>query len=248
MPTSSTRPTYVVLLPPSEGKADGGTARPAWRTSSGTFGRPLGDHREELVHRLARLKGGDGALLGVKGELLSRATSANRSLLGAPTLPAWQRYTGVVWDHLDIPTLTASQRTRALNNIVVVSGLLGCVRASDPVPDYRLKMGARLAPFGLLSKWWMPHVSSALEEFTDSLVVVDLLPQEHRAALDKSLSDSPSWLRVSLNERSGTAGGHDAKAAKGRLARHVIEKCAKGAEISRALASFRDKRFVVDVD
>ena len=109
-------------------------------------------------------------------------------------------------------------------------------------------MGARLAPFGLLSKWWMPHVSSALEEFTDSLIVVDLLPQEHRAALDKSLSDTDSWLRVSLNERSGAAGGHDAKATKGRLARHVIEKCAKGAEISRALASFRDKRFVVDVD
>jgi hypothetical protein len=169
-------------------------------------------------------------------------------LLGAPTLPAWQRYTGVVWDHLDIPTLTASQRTRALNNVVVVSGLLGCVRASDSIPDYRLKMGARLAPFGLLSKWWMPHVSTALEEFTSSLVVVDLLPQEHRAALDKSLSDSASWLRVSLNERSGAAGGHDAKAAKGRLARLIIEKCAKGTEISRALASFRDKRFVVDVD
>ena len=229
-------------------RSDGGVAKSSWKPASGTFGRALGDQRDELAHRLAKLKGGDSALLGVKGDLLARATSANRSLLGAPTMPAWQRYTGVVWDHLDIPSLSTPQRNRALNNVVVVSGLLGCVRASDPVPDYRLKMGARLAPFGLLSKWWMPHVSSALENFSASLVVVDLLPQEHRAALDPSLCDSSSWLRVSLNERSGAAGGHDAKAAKGRLARHVLEQCTKGTEISRALKSFRDKRFVVDVD
>jgi cytoplasmic iron level regulating protein YaaA (DUF328/UPF0246 family) len=154
----------------------------------------------------------------------------------------------VVWDHLDIATLSAPQRTRALNNIVVVSGLLGLVRAADPVPDYRLKMGARLTPFGTLSKWWMAHVSSTLEEFAGSLIVIDLLPQEHRAALDKSLCALPTWRRVSLNERSGAAGGHDAKAAKGRLARHLLQTCAKGADVNRALKSFRDPRFVVAVD
>jgi hypothetical protein len=54
----------------------------------------------------------------------------------------------------------------------------------------------------------MAHVSSTLEEFAGSLIVVDLLPQEHRAALDKSLCALPTWRRVSLNERSGAAGGH----------------------------------------
>jgi len=79
-------------------------------------------------------------------------------------------------------------------------------------------------------------------------VVVDLLPQEHRGALDRSLSESPKWMRVSLNERSGAAGGHDAKAAKGRLARHILQTCAKGTDVARALKAFRDPRFVVEVD
>ncbi|NBY12381.1 MAG: peroxide stress protein YaaA [Actinobacteria bacterium] len=246
--TVPSKPTYLVLLPPSEGKAEGGVTKIAWKPSSGTFGRQLGERREEIAQRLVRIKGGDATLLGVKGEHLVRATSANRSLVGAPTLPAWQRYTGVVWDHLDIATLTAPQRTRALNNIVIVSGLLGLVRAADPVPDYRLKMGARLTPFGNLARWWMPHISLALDAFAGSLVVVDLLPQEHRGALDRSLSESPTWMRVSLNERSGAAGGHDAKAAKGRLARHILQTCAKGTDVARALKAFRDPRFVVEVD
>jgi hypothetical protein len=55
-------------------------------------------------------------------------------------------------------------------------------------------------------------------------------------------------MRVSLNERSGAAGGHDAKAAKGRLARHILQTCAKGTDVARALKAFRDPRFVVEVD
>ena len=249
MPSSSTpTPTYLILLPPSEGKAEGGRARSAWKPDGGTFGRSLGDHRAQIAKRLVTLKGGDATLLGVKGDHLLRAQRANRSLVGAPILPAWQRYTGVVWDHLDIASMTAPRRNRALANIVVVSGLLGLVRAAEPVPDYRLKMGARLAPLGTLSKWWQPHVSQALEDWAGSLVIVDLLTQEHRAALDRRLAESTTWIRVSLNERSGAAGGHDAKAAKGRLARHLIENAAKSSDVARALSSFRDPRFVVAID
>ena len=247
MAKKTTKATYVLLLPPSEGKASGGAPRSSWKPASGTFARALGGHREELAERLARVRGGDAALLGVKGEHLARATAANRSLVGAPTLPAWQRYTGVVWDNLDIASLTSTQRARALTNVVVVSGLLGLVRADDPVPDYRLKMGARLSPFGLLSRWWSESVSSALVAHAGSLVVVDLLPQEHRAALDESC-DELNLIRVALEEKSGKAGGHDAKAAKGRLARHLLEGCSTGGQLRAALTRFRDERFVVRLD
>lgn len=243
----TSKATYVVLLPPSEGKAPGGAPRTSWKPASGTFGRALGDRREEIAERLARVKGGDAALLGVKGDHLARAMAANRSLVGAPTLPAWQRYTGVVWDNLDITSLTPAQRARAMTNVVVVSGLLGLVRADDPVPDYRLKMGARLAPFGVLSRWWAPSVSEALVSHAGSLVVVDLLPQEHRAALDDSCNDL-NVIRVSLEDKSGKAGGHDAKAAKGRLARHLLERCSTGGQLRAALKGFRDERFVVRLD
>ncbi|NCU81629.1 MAG: peroxide stress protein YaaA, partial [Acidimicrobiia bacterium] len=69
---------------------------------------------------------------------------------GAKTLPAAQRYTGVVWDHLDLASLPLALQKIADKNIVIVSGLLGLVAAGDPTPDYRLKIGASLAPMGKL--------------------------------------------------------------------------------------------------
>ena len=136
-------------------------------------------------------------------------------LVGAPTLPAWRRYTGVVWDHLGPATLPAASRTQ----IVVVSGLLGLVRGDDPVPDYRLKMGANLGPLGKLSTWWRDALSSELGRLGRRRVVLDLLPQEHRAAL---VLDGLEGVSLTLVDPSGKPGGHFAKAAKGELARAIL--------------------------
>ena len=194
----------------------------------------LAERRRGVVDALIAVGGGDRKLLGVGGDHLERAIQSNRSLLGAPTLPAWRRYTGVVWEHLDPATLTAPQR----RSIVVVSGLLGLVRADDPVPDYRLKMGASLAPMGKLSTWWRPILGPALSTATRRRTVVDLLPQEHRAAFTDA--DRERFVVVDLVERTGAPGGHAAKAAKGRLARHLLT-C--GLPLDQALGSWTDDRF-----
>jgi hypothetical protein len=206
----------MLLLPPSEGKAEGGNRRRArWAPDTGSFGSTLGERRAEIVEALARLGGGDERLLGVRGDHLLRAQSANTSLVGAATLPAWQRYTGVVWDHLDPSTLPAA----AVKQIVVVSGLLGLVRGDDPAPDYRLKMGANLAPLGKLSTWWRATLSAELDRAARRRFVVDLLPQEHRAAL---VLDDVDGVSLTLVDPTGKPGGHFAKAAKGELARAIL--------------------------
>ena len=211
----------IILLPPSEGKAAGGLPRTAWNPSRGPGSRSLGPLRVQVAASLARADGGSQALLGVKGEALARAKESNRSLVGSPTLPAWQRYTGVVWDHLDLPSMTAAARTRALASILVPSGLMGLVRADDPVPDYKLKMGASLPPMGRLSSWWRDAVTEELLRAAGDNEIVDLLPQEHRGAFDWSLV--PNTVRIDLVARKGgTVGGHNAKAAKGLLARHLL--------------------------
>jgi len=240
--------SLFILLPPSEGKAEGGALKKPWRDTSGTFGKTFTVQRTQLVDRLATLKGGDTALLGVKGKHLDRAREANSCLRGSPSLPAYQRYTGVVWDHLDLATLTAAQRDRALGSIVVISGLLGAVSADDPVPDYRLKMGARLAPFGLLSRWWHDDLSAAFNKKFKGSVVIDLLPQEHRASFTLDTDIVAKHFVVAINEKSGKAGGHDAKAAKGRLARHIVQTCTSPSQAAKSLQSFSDPRFVVRSD
>jgi cytoplasmic iron level regulating protein YaaA (DUF328/UPF0246 family) len=179
------------------------------------LGSRLAERRLEVVEALATSRGGNEKLLGVKGDHLLRAQSANTSLVGAVTLPAWQRYTGVVWDHLDPASLPAADRRR----ILVVSGLLGLVRGDDPVPDYRLKMSANLAPLGKLSTWWRESLTTELRRLARRHVVVDLLPQEHRAALDLS---GLAGVSLTLVDPTGKPGGHFAKAAKGELARAIL--------------------------
>lgn len=174
----------IVLLPPSEGKASGG--RGEWDPSSGTFGVQLGEQRTAIASTLF----GEGAV---------------------PGLPAWRRYTGVVWKHLDPATLTTAQRRR----IVVPSGLMGLARADDPVPDHRLKMAAAA---------WRPAVTDALAAHGRG-PVVDLLPNEHAKAIDWNvLARHRRVVRVDFAfTDSGTAAGHDAKAVKGIVARTVVQ-------------------------
>jgi uncharacterized protein len=225
----------MLLLPPSEGKATTGDARRAtWTPDTGVFGDGLGLMRGHVVAALAAQGGGDEKLLGVKADHLLRAQSANVSLIGAPTLPAWQRYTGVVWDHLDPHTLTPASRRQ----IVVVSGLSGLVRGDDPVPDYRLKMGANLAPLGKLSTWWRDALSTELARTARRRFVIDLLPQEHRGALDL---DGLQGISIALIDPTGKPGGHFAKAAKGALARALLT------DGLAALDSWRHPRFELSV-
>ena len=239
---------FVILLPPSEGKAEHGHPRTKWKPTSGEFGKQLSDARDELIGALNKVDGGNAAILGVKGALLDRAKNANNSLIGSPTLPAFERYTGVVWKHMDLGSMTSAQRANALEHIAVISGLLGAAGGADPVPDYRLRMGANLAPMGTLSRWWQDPLSAVLNKRFSGCVVVDLLPKIHRLAYVPDLEILGDYLRIEINDVGGNAGGHDGKAAKGRLARHILDGCASGANPRGALKTFRDPRFRVSIE
>jgi cytoplasmic iron level regulating protein YaaA (DUF328/UPF0246 family) len=235
----------ALLLPPSEGKARGG--RGHWDPANGRVASfaALGERREQVARALAAVGGGDEKLLGVGGNHLARAQSANTSLLGGPVLRASERYTGVVWDHLSLASLSPDAHTRAGGSIAVVSGLLGVVGVDDRIPDYRLKMGASLAPMGKLSTWWRPAVSEAINTWAKRRYVIDVLPNEHRAAW---VPEGCRGVTVSFVERAGTSTGkvvgHDAKAAKGRFARHLLTFDGHPED---ALVGWSDERFALTI-
>jgi len=224
-----------LLLPPSEGKAPGGEGR-HWSPDLGHFSE-LATRRAQLVRALDAAGGGDERLLGVGGQHLIDARLANSFLMHSPCLPAWRRYTGVVWGALDATSLPVGVKRRAMSSVVIVSGLLGLATLDDPTPEYRLKMGASLAAFGRLSTWWRPAVGEALTAWAGRRFVVDLLPNEHRAACSTARLRGVS---VTFVERAGKMAGHDAKAAKGRLARHLLTT---GGHPLDALGSWVDPRF-----
>ncbi len=216
-------PIYL-LLPPSEGKKEGGARGGA----GGTFDATLAKERTSVRRGLRQLLGAAddarlSSVLKVRGPLLERAKVASRQLVvgRAPLLVAWERYEGVVWQHLDPATLGEEQRQR----ILVPSALYGVTLATDVVADYRLTFSVSLPGLGNLARYWSPSVTSAVATHCRGAMVVDLLPAEHAGALDlDALATSVRLERVRFTDASGArVVGHDAKAAKGAFARHLLD-------------------------
>ena len=221
----------VVLVPPSEGKAPGGDG-PPWAVDSGRFGA-LARERTRVANALRRHRGGTARMLGARGPLLGAARAANLALVGAPTRPAWQRFSGVVWEHLDVSTLPAAARRRARAGVIVVNAVTGLAAWDDPVPDFRLKLSAVVAPVGNVATFWRAPLSRVLNDRLAGHTVVDLLPNEHRGAW---IPEPASYrlVRPSLVTVNGAPAGHAGKAAKGRLVRALLE----AGDADRALAGF----------
>ncbi len=197
----------------------------------------LDERRVKAMAALVRAMKGSGVargkLLGVKGVALDAATEANREVATAPTRRAIDRYTGVLYDALAYGTRPAPVRRRIDAQVRIFSGLWGIVAPGDPIPDYKLKMGASLGRLGKLSTWWRPAVTAALADEVAGRTVWNLLPNEHAAAWAPDLgggSSSPTSVvsvrffdtvvRAGRTERVAVA--HWNKLLKGALVAHVV--------------------------
>jgi len=214
----------LLLLPPSEAKASGGDLV----EPTDSFHLALRSRRIEVRQAVRRELRGDeerlASLFKARGDLLERAVvSWRRTVLGRSTLlPAWRRYQGVVWVYLDPATIASSAR----EDILVPSGFYGVNSAEDEIADYRLSMSVSLSGVGRLSSFWRAPLSAALAERSAGRTLVDLLTAENRQALDIDLlRKSARVVTVRFLAADGSrAIGHEAKAAKGRLARAILDQ------------------------
>ena len=122
-------PAPLVLLPPSEGKAPGGNG-PPWSDGKRSFGA-LDPARREVIAALRKAMRGDATqaakLLGVGDAAAAAPICANLIIDSAPTLPAIERYAGVLYDALDYPSLPTKVRRRVDEQVVVLSAVWGAV-------------------------------------------------------------------------------------------------------------------------
>lgn len=194
----------------------------------------LDEQRLRVADALVSAMSGDPAerqrLLGVKGAALEAATSANLSVLTSPTAPAIERYTGVLYDAVDVDSLDSSARRVLEESVLIVSGLWGLVAPGDPIPNYKLKMGARLGSIGRLSTWWRPALTGALIRTSTTRVIWNLLPGEHDVALGRAWPDASgptehySARFLQTNAKGDlVAVSHWNKFLKGALVRHLVE-------------------------
>jgi cytoplasmic iron level regulating protein YaaA (DUF328/UPF0246 family) len=226
----------LVLLPPSETKHPGGDGAPL---DLGALTAPqLTPVREQLVEAVVALAADVPAARTALG--LSPAQddeiARNAALRSSPTMPAIERYTGVLYDALDVRSLTRAQRARAARRLAVGSALFGVVRAEDAVPAYRLSAGSALPGLPTLRALWKPVLSDVLGG-TDELVV-DL-----RSGAYADLAPVPGAVTVQvLSERpDGTRAvvSHFNKAHKGRLARLLATTTGEPDSVVRLRALLR---------
>jgi len=222
-------PAPLILLPPSEGKSSGGNG-PPWSKSKQSFPE-LESARKEVIKALKTAMkapvGERSKLLGVGEAKTDEATKANLSVGTGKTLPAIDRYTGVLYDALEYGSLSEKLKKRVDSQVVIFSGLWGILRPGDHVPDYKLKMGAKLPSLEKLSSFWKPLISETLTRAASG-VVWDLLPNEHSAGWDPSIAGTR--IRVSFlddviknKKRTLVTVSHWNKLLKGSLVRFLVE-------------------------
>ncbi len=208
----------IVLLPPSETKRAGGDGPPL---SLDRLHTPeLNPVRATLVDEVIALAADADACRAALG--ISAAQQAeierNAALRASPTLPAVARYTGVLYDALDIESLTAAQSRRAHARLAVGSALFGLLRADDPIPAYRLSASSKLPGRPGLAVRWRPVLEPVLAGLAERELIVDL-----RSGAYAGLGRIADAVRVDVlaehpdGRRSVIT--HFNKAHKGRLAR-----------------------------
>jgi len=233
----------LVLLPPSETKHPGGDGGPL--DLAALTAPELTPVREQLVAAVAALAADVPAARAALG--LSSAqdgeVARNAALRTSPTMPAIERYTGVLYDALDVGSLTRAQRARAARRLAVGSALFGVVRAEDAVPAYRLSAGSALPGLPSLRALWKPVLTDVLAGSDD--LVVDL-----RSGAYAELAPVPGAVTVKvLSERpDGTRSvvSHFNKAHKGRLARLLATTTGEPDSVVRLRALLRRAGFHVE--
>ena len=162
----------LVILPPSETKSDCGRGAPLdLDTLSFTELNPIRKRLGEAIVELATDLDASRAALGLGATQLAEI-DRNADLWLAPTRPAVERYTGVLYDALDHASLTRAAKSKAADRLAIGSALFGVVRAGDMIPAYRLSGGSKLPGMPTLTSVWKPELSDALDAVDD--FVVDL--------------------------------------------------------------------------
>ncbi|MDH6543269.1 peroxide stress protein YaaA [Streptomyces sp. SPB4] len=244
----------LVLLPPSEGKAAGGSGAPL---EPGSLSLPgLAEARAAVLEELVGLCSGDelkarevlGLSEGLRGEV-----AKNAGLLDAPARPAGEIYTGVLYDALGLAALPAPARELAQRSLLVFSGLWGAVRVTDRIPSYRCSMGVKLPALGALGAYWRTPMASVMPEAAGDGLVLDLRSSAYGAAWKPKgeTAGRTATVRVlhaqvvdGVEKRSVVS--HFNKATKGRLVRDLLLAGAVPASPAELVTALRDLGYAVE--
>ena len=234
----------LILLPPSEGKTAPRRGKPL---DLAALGSPtLTPTRTTLLQALVGLCRDDpdkaAEVLGL-GPAQRDLVERNAVLEASPTARADAIYTGVLYDALDVATLSGAARRRATSRLAVASSLFGLVRPGDRIPAYRLSGDVVLPGVGSVAGAWREVLGEAITDGMRQGLLVDLRSGTYAAFWRPTpdLARRVASVRV-LHEVDGARSvvSHFNKATKGRIVRALLEDGADP-KTPQALAAALDR-------
>ena len=201
-----------ILIPPSEGKARIKETNVVFSDTNFKFKR----HVNQVVRLLELID--DEDLRSVYGTSTEKALvfhRQNQDIFNSPCARAIERYTGVVYEHIDWLNLSEKAKNYMEKYVFIFSGLFGILTPMTPIPDYKLKMNVLS-----LQHHWNPILTEYLQ---DENPIIDLLPQVHRKAYKPNDKHVIPVDFLIINKGKKTAAGHFGKAVKGEFIRHMAE-------------------------
>jgi cytoplasmic iron level regulating protein YaaA (DUF328/UPF0246 family) len=223
----------LLLLPPSEAKVTGGDGPPLDAASDDATG--LGAARREVLTAVAafcrRVPRKAAAALKLPGGSAATHLADNIAALSLPTMPAVDRFSGVLFEALDVRSLTARQRARAGASVLVFSGAFGVLGGDEPVPVHRVPASATVPRVGGLTAYWRKRLDAVLAPRVDDAgLVVDLRSTDYAAMWQPTAGQRAAVVPVRVLEQRRAADGSvvrrpvswSSKHGKGLLARELV--------------------------
>lgn len=209
----------LILLPPSETKRPGGVGTSIDKAA--IIWAALDEVRAQVITVLQQVSADqDLAVKALKlGERSAAEATKNLSLWTAPTMPALERYTGVLYDALNYEELSTHALHRAERQLFIQSALFGLLPAMEKIPDYRLSADSKLPGINLKSLWteghqavWPRLLGPILDMRSESYVALNPVPSERE-----------SYFVEVVDKAQGRALNHFNKKAKGAFVRSALE-------------------------
>ena len=198
-----------ILIPPSEGKSKIKPQEIKFEDTNFVFERSV----RQVVRLLNLIDNEDlRSIYGTSQEKSELFHRQNEDIFKSRCAPAINRYTGVVYQHLEWESLSKEAKEYMNKNILIFSGLFGMTTPSTLIPDYKLKMNVLS-----LQYHWTPILTEALK---DEELIFDLLPQVYRKAYAPNKNTIQIEFKVEGKGNTRSA-GHFGKAVKGKFIRFL---------------------------
>lgn len=209
----------LILLPPSETKRPGGVGISIDKAA--IIWAALDPARNQLIMSLGELC--QDQFLAQKalglGKKSAQDIQFNLDLMTSPTMPALQRYSGVLYEALDYASLSDAALKRANEKLFIQSALFGLLPAMEQIPNYRFSASAKLPGVNLRTVWQQAHQAVWPRMIGE---ILDLRSMEYQEI--NPVPQDRTHYTVDVLSADGKALNHFNKKAKGLFTRAALER------------------------